>query len=70
MGNSVAGILDCKHCFCGTPDNLAGIAGKVLSVPKVECTGVPCEGDGKEKECGGGGDNARLPTQLEAEATA
>lgn len=50
---NTAGVLDGHHCFCGTASQLGGPAAKALSVPKSECTGVPCQGAGSEMECGG-----------------
>ena len=40
-------------CFCGAVAEPAGSAAKALGVPKSACMGVPCEGDTKDKECGG-----------------
>ena len=51
--DSTAGILDGKHCFCGTAAELGGAAAKALSVPRAECTGEPCEANASETECGG-----------------
>ena len=50
---ATAGMLDGKHCFCGTAAELAGAAAKALAVSRTECSGVPCEGKGSELECGG-----------------
>ena len=51
--DSTAGMLDGKHCFCGTAAELDGESARALGVPKSECIGMPCEASASEKECGG-----------------
>lgn len=50
---ATAGMLDGKHCFCGTAAELGSAAAQALSVPRSQCIGVPCEASASETECGG-----------------
>lgn len=50
-----AGIVDGKHCFCGNQAELGSAKSKALARPKSECSGVPCQADAHETECGGAG---------------
>ena len=56
-GSPVAGVLDGAHCFCGASSDLTSATSKALTRPKSECVvpTTPCDGDKREKECGGPG---------------
>ena len=53
---TVAGVEGGSDCFCGSASDMSTPSAQARSLPdKAVCEAVPCDGNPKEKACGGKG---------------